>query len=131
MSSEPTPFEVYCPSCDVSFAVGTRRCIHCGRATTGAKSLPHQHAGFGRAESEDFDSGWDDATSFGALSVENETPPEAAGYSGMEDQLSPFDELESASEQPGPGRSILRSLGSLIWIALLIAFSLSGRTCGE
>ena len=25
-----TPYEVYCPSCRVTFPVGTRQCIHCG-----------------------------------------------------------------------------------------------------
>ncbi len=25
-----TPFEVYCYSCQSSFAAGTRRCVHCG-----------------------------------------------------------------------------------------------------
>ena len=25
-----TPYEVYCPHCRVTFAVGTRRCVHCG-----------------------------------------------------------------------------------------------------
>lgn len=26
----PTPYEVYCQRCRVSFPVGTRSCIHCG-----------------------------------------------------------------------------------------------------
>jgi len=26
-----TPFEVFCYDCRVTFPVGTRRCIHCGR----------------------------------------------------------------------------------------------------
>jgi hypothetical protein len=26
-----TPYEVYCYDCRVTFPVGTRRCIHCGR----------------------------------------------------------------------------------------------------
>jgi hypothetical protein len=25
-----TPFEVFCPSCSVTFPVGARSCIHCG-----------------------------------------------------------------------------------------------------
>ena len=25
-----TPYEVYCHHCQTSFAVGTRRCVHCG-----------------------------------------------------------------------------------------------------
>jgi hypothetical protein len=30
-----TPFEVYCYDCKVTFPVGTRRCIHCGRPVGG------------------------------------------------------------------------------------------------
>lgn len=30
MDREASPYEVRCPRCDVSFPVGTRRCIHCG-----------------------------------------------------------------------------------------------------
>lgn len=26
-----TPFEVYCYHCKATFALGTRRCVHCGR----------------------------------------------------------------------------------------------------
>lgn len=26
-------YEVRCPQCDVSFPIGTRRCLHCGGAT--------------------------------------------------------------------------------------------------
>ena len=26
-----TPYEVYCYECRVTFPVGTRRCVHCGR----------------------------------------------------------------------------------------------------
>jgi hypothetical protein len=26
-----TPFEVYCYNCKATFALGTRRCVHCGR----------------------------------------------------------------------------------------------------
>ena len=25
-----TPFEVFCPRCRTSFALGTKRCVHCG-----------------------------------------------------------------------------------------------------
>lgn len=30
-----TPYEVFCPSCKVTFAVGTKRCVHCGARLTG------------------------------------------------------------------------------------------------
>lgn len=30
-----TPFEVYCDDCQVTFAAGTPRCVHCGRRLGG------------------------------------------------------------------------------------------------
>lgn len=37
-----TPFEVYCYHCKSTFAIGTRRCVHCGRplARQGTRPLP-------------------------------------------------------------------------------------------
>ncbi len=32
-----TPYEVYCYSCKASFAVGTRKCVHCGGRLAGAE----------------------------------------------------------------------------------------------
>ena len=32
-----TPYEVYCYSCRVTFAAGTRRCVHCGGRLVGAR----------------------------------------------------------------------------------------------
>ena len=39
-SSQPTPFEVYCDRCRVTFPLGTRRCIHCGGPTSAARGRP-------------------------------------------------------------------------------------------
>ena len=69
-----------------------------------------------------------DATPFRVLTEEE---AETQSISGVDGQLVSFDDVEQASEQPGPGRSLLRSLGSQIWIALLIAFSLYRGTCGD
>ena len=33
------PWEVYCEPCRVTFAAGTRRCIHCGRRTTASPGM--------------------------------------------------------------------------------------------
>ena len=48
-----TPYEVYCHPCRVTFPVGTRQCIHCGRpiGTTGAPGA--QPVGRGPAAPED------------------------------------------------------------------------------
>ena len=37
---ETQHYEVRCPSCNVSFAVGTRRCVHCGGRTAAAGMGP-------------------------------------------------------------------------------------------
>ena len=55
---------------------------------------------------------------------------ESEGISAMDGQLAPLADVEQASVEPGPGRGLLRSFGSLIWIALLIVFTMY-RTCGE
>jgi hypothetical protein len=41
-----TPYEVYCYDCRVTFPVGTRNCVHCGRRL-GGRELPRSA---GRAE---------------------------------------------------------------------------------
>ena len=140
MRSGTTDFQVHCPSCDVTFAIGTRNCIHCGGPTLRSGRQPGKL--FGRKSrllatgSVDLNSEWDGETAFPALADETQTEP-VAGMAGQFAPLDPLDPLnplndgEQDSEEAGPGRSILRSFGSLIWIALLIAFSLSGRACGE
>jgi hypothetical protein len=35
-----TPYEVYCNRCRVSFALGTKRCIHCGDRPTRGRERP-------------------------------------------------------------------------------------------
>ena len=32
-----TPYEVYCYGCKVTFPIGTRRCVHCGRPISGSQ----------------------------------------------------------------------------------------------
>jgi ribosomal protein L37E len=35
-----TPYEVYCYHCEATFAVGTRRCVHCGQPIGGRARRP-------------------------------------------------------------------------------------------
>ena len=42
--SESPRIEVRCPRCDVSFAVGTRRCLHCGGPTVEPEVAAHIRA---------------------------------------------------------------------------------------
>jgi hypothetical protein len=39
-----TPFEVYCYHCKSTFALGTRRCVHCGRPLGRQPGRPEQEA---------------------------------------------------------------------------------------
>lgn len=39
-----TPFEVYCYHCHVTFAAGTRRCVHCGARLGGRPGPPELFA---------------------------------------------------------------------------------------
>lgn len=106
--SERAQFEVWCPRCNVSFPIGTRRCLHCGGATVPPNAIHEETATI------DF--------------VGN-----AAGPSIFEqrDELTMRpEELEENRGERGLGKSILGSLGSLLWIALFIAISLANRTCG-
>ena len=139
MRSERSNFEVFCPHCDVTFPVGNRHCTHCGGATIAsssdaqmsssvspvfdfdAKDEPGAHPGIheeadSRAEFDVFETFPFDSN------MEDETPIQQT-YSQAGSQPD--------SEAPSLGRSILGSMGSLIWIAMLILFSISGRVCGE
>jgi len=117
---DATHFEVRCPRCGVSFPPETRRCLHCGGPTTRPGSDP------GR------DWVW----------KETETPTSGASEAdrsaretGEEPYLPPFvrgepqGAEEMGEETPSMGRTLLRTFGSLIWIVVLIAFTLA-RDCG-
>ena len=75
----------------------------------------------------DFATGFDDDVAIGRTdeitAQDSRRPPTP--------QEIPLEDQDVDPEAPGMGRSILGSMGSLIWVALLIAFSLSGRLCAE
>jgi len=122
-------YEVRCPRCDVSFPVGTRRCIHCGGRTGPSAAGPSRASG----------------TSFAlrpmgtaASSAAGVQPPAAgegirfgpsgisSGSAGAESLavVDDDDEQESAAARP----SVLRAVSTLVWVALALALSLS-RSC--
>lgn len=134
-----SPYEVRCPSCDVSFPVETRRCIHCGGPTAGAGSFvamddpaelaaPLESGGMStRPSSIEPESsagspfGGIGESIFGESSATNDAPHDEHG-----DDRS----YEGEHGPPSFVRSLMRSMGSVIWIVILIAFSLS-RSCGN
>ena len=100
-------FEVRCPSCDVSFPVGTKRCLHCG-ARTGASrfqspDMPPVLSESDQDHEEDF-----------------RPPLEAGGNSD------PF--TDEAPRSVKRGR--LNAGVSLIWIVMALVFTVM-RACGE
>lgn len=138
MRSARGHFEVRCSNCEVSFAAGTKNCIHCGARThaaveTGAPIIKPGEFGFEGS----------DAQIGGGQAVEPESDPlesmlrrstfgRASTSSEDEGQFVGDDAAEYSGEDepPTPGRSILSSFGSLIWIGMLVLYSIFGRNCG-
>lgn len=100
-------YEVRCPRCDVSFPVGTRKCIHCGGAT-----------------------GQPDKVAILESLVQTSTSP-VDEFSDPMEFIPDQDEreLEVSDEPSSVGRSLIRSLGGLVWVIVLIGFTLA-RNCG-
>ena len=123
-------YEVRCLRCDVSFPVETKTCLHCGGPTSQAGPLlapmgieevePAKDEIFGTPGPISVDEGPFDAIERGQDGVDT-TPIE----------LWP-DERDAEQPDAAPSfvKSILRSFGGLVWVALLIAFSLA-RDCGD
>jgi hypothetical protein len=108
-------YEVRCPRCDVSFPPETRKCVHCGGRT-------------GRQAAAPLVEQWIEPHSEDSAS---QTP------APIEPEPDPFFSMQPTAGEGGEGetessslpRTLLRSLGTLIWVGLLIAFTLA-RNCG-
>lgn len=125
VGSSIPPYEVRCPRCKVSFPVETRRCIHCGGATSAAPSTVGAGVSAGP-----IDLGGAEGRASGPFGG-------ATGAAGSPTASPPFppEEIDAAEgEAAGPvswGASLLRSFGSLIWIGALVAFSMIRNCQGE
>lgn len=98
-------YEIWCPSCDVSFPVGTKRCMHCGARTV--KDRPGKNLG-GAAR----------------FAMDSETPYFASSEDTHEEQLThigPGELAEAVDEEEAPRRGILRAGMSVLWMVLLAA----------
>ena len=123
MRSSRANFEVRCPRCDVSFAAGNKRCIHCGGPTTKPARSLIPPTDFVRTPGSGESSTGDQVMSARPIEPESGGLPPFAG---------PFEvEEEEAPSGGGLGRSVIGSIASLVWIAIVIAFSIFGRACGE
>ncbi len=101
-------YEVRCQLCDVSFPPGTKRCLYCGERTSSDPRIREPEA----------------AAVFQQL-LEREAPERVTG----QPQPSPA-EIEEEEATPSLRRSLPRSIGSLVWIFLLVAVSIY-RGCSE
>ncbi|HEB89086.1 MAG TPA: hypothetical protein ENI85_05905 [Deltaproteobacteria bacterium] len=117
LESDQTPFEVRCPRCDVTFPIGTKRCVHCGGRTV-PSNRPRT---LGRVET--VGSAQDDGSS-GLLEWDSGSGPDPMEFDGSDR------EIEMDDEPPSVARSLVRSLGGLVWVIALIVFSLA-RNCGD
>jgi len=149
--SKASPYEVRCARCDVSFPVEAKTCMHCG----GPTGKPGR---FASASEGVFSTGPNDDDNFGTGvrtgQSQSHTDPARAPFEPSEG--SPFshgdaseEEVDadarasgqlgggiggsdsaSEEEQTSVGRSLMNSLGGVIWVVLLIGFSLA-RSCGD
>lgn len=110
-SSEQT-FEVRCERCNVSFPVGTRQCIHCGGRIDPHNTTDTQIHLAGGGAGAGVDMG------------------RSSSASPIDVMADPFESEVEAGEQPmSVGRTLIRSMGGLIWVLVLIGFTLA-RSCG-
>ena len=149
--SEASPYEVRCARCDVSFPVEAKTCMHCGgptgkpgrfaSASEGVFSTgPMNNDNFGTGVlSGDSQSHGDPArTPFepseeSSLSHGDAFDEEVYADAGANGQLGGGiggSDSASEEEQTSAGRSLMNSLGGVIWVVLLIGFSLV-RSCGD
>lgn len=143
MRSRPQAYEVRCPRCDVSFPAETRTCFHCGGPTGQASIFGGDESGASlvsshHASSDYGTSGPTTADAYG--SVQSNTPIEPAGESPFslgeslggvfEDDRTNERELETGAPAKSMLGSLVQSLGGLIWVLLLIGFSLA-RSCSD
>ena len=116
MHSPTAIYEVRCPRCDVSFPVGTRKCIHCGNPTVGADRVAILESMLESSTAPPPDDGYSDLT-------------EIPGTVFFPDQNER--ELETSDEPSSVGRSLIRSLGGFIWVVVLIGCTLARKCGGE
>ena len=116
-------YEVRCPRCDVSFPPEARTCMHCGGPTGSAGVF----AAFQSVETVVHDE-------YSPVVGMDQTPIEATSESPFSmGTTDPFadDDRDDVQESSGSiGQSIFKSLGGVVWVILLIGFSLA-RSCGE
>lgn len=124
-----SPYEVRCLRCDVSFPPEARRCLHCGGPTSPSDAVAN--TGLVSAPSPPF--GGPDPTPIG---IGSSGPFPWSRDSGSADPGALASHLPDAAApspdegKPAVGATLLRSLGSVLWLVALVAFSIV-RSCSE
>ena len=149
--SKASPYEVRCARCDVSFPVEAKTCMHCG----GPTGKPGR---FASASEGVFSTGPNNDNNFGTGVLIGQSQPHAdpARAPFEPSEGSPFShgdafdeevyadarasgqlgggigvsDSASEEEETSVGRSLMNSLGGVIWVVLLVGFSLA-RSCGD
>jgi len=95
-------YEVWCSRCQVSFPVGTKRCLHCGERTQKERIVPH---------------------SVGAPHYSIDGAPVFGEVGGEPGPLADLqeDRFSVEEEEETPRRRGLRAAMSLVWMLLLAA----------
>ncbi len=119
-------YEVRCARCDVSFPVGTKKCIHCGGRT--APGLPGGSRGVERPSYGESDGGSNEAI-LGPSPIEpTQESPFSIGDSGLGEARPNDRDLEIPDSPSSLVGFLSRSLGGIIWVLILIGFALT-RGC--
>lgn len=136
-------YEVRCPRCEVTFPIETRTCFHCGGATGpalvsasdsfadayGVSDVSDVSDAFGNEGYEISDGGFEDGAPR-AIDVLADSPFGSAAGQGEPAVLDSDRTAPSEEGTPPFAKSLLRSLPSVIWVLLLVGFSLA-RSCGD
>jgi len=136
-------YEVRCPRCDVTFPAETRKCFHCGGPTGQpsffAEETPEVKLASSSPSSSDYGtSGPTSIEAYGSRQGNAPIEPRAESPFSLGDSLGGVFEDDRANERElemeSPARSMLgtlvQSLGGIIWVLLLIGFSLA-RSCSD
>ncbi len=104
-------YEVWCHSCNVTFPVGTKTCMHCGSRTHTER--PHRSGMFRRAQTEVMPS---------PLATSEELQPALGPL--------PFAESGTETEEAPARRSLLRAGMTVVWM-ILLAGGYAWRACSQ
>ena len=151
-AENPSPYEVRCLRCDVSFPVEQRKCLHCGGPTSRpGRFFQGSLSDFSRNDREMHAKDGSASPDYASRRGEDSAPIEPAaesvfspggvveGSSGItigdsiRDAMSSRGSQDVAATDAGEKPtsivgSLVRSLGGFVWVILLIGFSIA-RSC--